>query len=91
MAWDLTQTTLRPFFSSEAMAQIFSDKARIQAMLDVEAALARTQAGLGIVPEAAAAAIAEAAWAEHFDIPALAEEAARTSSTPASSCRCARR
>jgi 3-carboxy-cis,cis-muconate cycloisomerase len=74
MAWDLTQTTLRPFFSSEAMAQIFSDKARIQAMLDVEAALARMQAGLGIIPEDAAAAIAEAAWAEHFDIPALAEE-----------------
>jgi 3-carboxy-cis,cis-muconate cycloisomerase len=75
MAWDLTQATLRPFFSSEAMAQIFSDKARLQAMLDVEAALARIQAGLGIIPEAAATAIAEAAWAEHFDIPALAEEA----------------
>jgi 3-carboxy-cis,cis-muconate cycloisomerase len=73
MSWDVSQSTLRRFFSTEAMAHVFSDRARIQAMLDVEAALARAQASLGIVPEAAAAAIAEAAWTDQFDADELSE------------------
>ena len=39
MTWPQS-SVLGPFFSSEAMAKVFSDPARIQAMLDVEAALA---------------------------------------------------
>jgi 3-carboxy-cis,cis-muconate cycloisomerase len=43
------------------MRAIFSEERRLQTMLDVEAALARAQAALGIVPERAAAAISHAA------------------------------
>ncbi|MDL4776461.1 3-carboxy-cis,cis-muconate cycloisomerase [Actinomadura xylanilytica] len=51
------------------------DLAWLQAMLDAEAALARAQARLGIVPADAAAAITEAARADRFDLPALARRA----------------
>ena len=54
----------------------FSDQARLQAMLDVEAALADAEAHLGIIPRAAATAIRAAARAERLDAGALASEAA---------------
>ena len=38
-------------FTSSRMKEIFCDEARFQAWLDVEAALARAQARLGIIPE----------------------------------------
>ena len=41
-------------FGSDAMRDLFSDRARLQLMLDVEAALARVQARLGIIPAAPA-------------------------------------
>ncbi len=54
------------------------DAAWLQAMLDVEAALARAQARLGIVPVAAAEVIAAACRAERFSLAALGAEGART-------------
>ena len=48
-------------FGSAEMRALFGDRQRLQAMLDVEAALARVEARLGIVPPEAAAAIAAAA------------------------------
>jgi 3-carboxy-cis,cis-muconate cycloisomerase len=56
------------------MAGTFSDTARIQAMLDVEAALARAQAGAGLIPREAAFVIADAARAENFDPDELGQE-----------------
>ena len=44
----------RDLFSTPAMRRIFSDRARVQYYLDIEAALARVQARLGIIPVAAA-------------------------------------
>ena len=41
-------------FAARAMREIFSDRARTQRYLDVELALARVQARLGIIPAAAA-------------------------------------
>ena len=67
--------------TTDALAAVFSDASVLQAMLDVEAALARVQSGLGLVPQAAAAAIMAAARADHFDAAALAREA-RASATP---------
>ncbi len=58
-------------FSTPAMLDAVSDRAWLQAMLDVEAALALAQATLGMVPEPAALAIAERCQAELFDIDAL--------------------
>lgn len=58
------------------LAELFSDQSVLQAMLDFEVALARTEARLKIVPQAAAEAIASAARAEAFDSGALANAAA---------------
>src|SRR5262244_858510 len=41
----------RDIFSTEPMRRIFADENRIQKYLDVEAALARVQARLGIIPQ----------------------------------------
>jgi 3-carboxy-cis,cis-muconate cycloisomerase len=57
------------------MASVFSDAARLQAMLDVEAALASAQAACGVIPPAAAEAIGAAAKAELYDLEALGREA----------------
>jgi len=43
----------RDIFSTEAMRRVFSDENRIQKYLDFEAALARAQARLGIIPKEA--------------------------------------
>ena len=63
--------------STEALAAVFSDEAVLRAMLDFEAALARAQARVGIIPEAAAAAIAAAATPDGFDIAELSRQALR--------------
>jgi 3-carboxy-cis,cis-muconate cycloisomerase len=44
----------RDIFSTEAMRHVFSDGNRVQKYLDFEAALARAQARLGIIPQQAA-------------------------------------
>ncbi len=56
------------------------DLAWLQAMLDVEAALARACAREGLIPEADAEAIAAACRAEDYDLGALADETARHAS-----------
>ena len=60
---------------------LYRVESRWQAWLDVEAALAEAQAELGIVPPAAAAAIARAARLERLDRARIAEATRRTSHT----------
>lgn len=60
-----------------AVRAAFSDRATVQAALDFEAALARAEAGCGVIPAAAAASIAEACRAELYDLDALAAGALR--------------
>src|SRR4051812_44659548 len=67
--------------TTEALAAVFSDASVLQAMLDIESALARVQADLRIIPASAATAIAAAAHADQFDAASLAREA-RASATP---------
>jgi 3-carboxy-cis,cis-muconate cycloisomerase len=55
-----------------------ADRAWLQAMLDVEAALARAQARAGLLPAEHADAIARACTAERFDAGAIGAEAAKT-------------
>ncbi len=59
------------------MRAVCDDGAFLQDMLDVEAALARAEASVGVIPQAAAAPIAAACSAERFEIGALAEAATR--------------
>ena len=67
----LTSEIFGNLFGTREMRLIFSDRALIQRYLDVEAALARVQARLGIIPEAAAAAITEQASVDHIDMARL--------------------
>ena len=64
--------------TTDALAAVFSDDSLLQAMLDVEAALARVQAREGIIPERAANAIQSAAVAARFDAAAIARESRQT-------------
>ncbi|HEX3498340.1 MAG TPA: 3-carboxy-cis,cis-muconate cycloisomerase [Stellaceae bacterium] len=59
-------------FGSKAMRELFSDRRRLQCMLDVEAALARTQARLGVIPAAAAQAITAAATVDRLKLSEIA-------------------
>jgi 3-carboxy-cis,cis-muconate cycloisomerase len=63
---------LDPLFGSAAMGEVFSDAARVQRMLDFEAALARAEAGCGLIPATAALAIASKCKVELIDFNALA-------------------
>jgi 3-carboxy-cis,cis-muconate cycloisomerase len=64
-------------FSTEAMRRVFSDENRVRKYLEFETALARVQARLGIIPEAAAAEIQMKAKIETFDLAELARETER--------------
>ena len=63
------------------MREIFSDRGRLQGMLDFEAALARAEARAGVIPKAAAAAIEAQCQAKLFDIEALARGAVLAGNT----------
>lgn len=67
---------LGPLFASARLHSVFSDPARLQAMLDVEAALARAEARVGVIPDTAVLPIVESCRVDAFDIPALAEACA---------------
>ncbi|SDS36991.1 3-carboxy-cis,cis-muconate cycloisomerase [Pseudomonas oryzae] len=60
------------YFTSAPMRAVFCDQGRLQGMLDFEAALARAEAAVGLIPAAAVAPIAGACRAELYDVPALA-------------------
>ena len=66
----LDSALLGPLFTTADMAQCFSDTARVGAMLAAEAALARAQSGLGLVPGGLTDAI-EAIPAESLGLAAL--------------------
>jgi 3-carboxy-cis,cis-muconate cycloisomerase len=68
------------FLSTKAVARVFAPPSVVQAMLDVEAALARAQAAEGLLPEAAARAIAGVCKAELFDVDAIVADSVRAGS-----------
>lgn len=61
------------YFTAPAMRAIFCDAGRVQGMLDFEAALARAEARVGLIPAEAVAPIEAACKAELYDYPALAQ------------------
>jgi 3-carboxy-cis,cis-muconate cycloisomerase len=67
---------LDPLFTTDAIREVFSDRACLQRMLDFEAALARAQARTGVIPASAASPIQAKCRAELFDFEALARAAA---------------
>src|SRR5262249_46669544 len=65
-------------WGTDELRAIFSDENRVQKWFDYEAALARTQAELGIIPQAAADEIAAKAKVGNVDLEAIAAEVRRT-------------
>ncbi|WP_319941679.1 3-carboxy-cis,cis-muconate cycloisomerase [Pseudomonas californiensis] len=60
------------YFSQPEMSVIFSDQGRVQGMLDFEAALARAEARVGLIPQSVVADIEAGCRAELFDFDELA-------------------
>ena len=67
---------LDPLFGAAAMDEVFADNARLQYMLDFEAALANAQAQSGVIPPATARAIGSRCKANLLDAGALANATA---------------
>ncbi len=61
------------YFTARDMREVFCDQGRVQAMLDFEAALARAEARVGLIPDSAVAPIAAACSAALYDFAALGE------------------
>ncbi|WP_248915691.1 3-carboxy-cis,cis-muconate cycloisomerase [Pseudomonas moorei] len=61
------------YFTARDMREVFCDQGRVQAMLDFEAALARAEARVGLIPQTAVAPIEAACQAGHYNFAALGE------------------
>lgn len=66
-----SDSLLGSLFGDPDIDALFTDRARLQGMLDFEAALARAEARCGVIPDAAVPAIAAACDASRYDIGAL--------------------
>jgi len=64
---------LDELFAAEPMRGVFSDRALVQGMLDFEAALARAEAAVGVIPSPIAAAIVSQCRAQLLNLEALSE------------------
>ncbi len=73
----IDSAVFRNIFSTEAMRRVFSDESRVQKYLDFEAALARAQARLGIIPQNAAEEIVHQCDAGEIDFVKLERQTAR--------------
>ena len=69
----LDSAVFRDIFTTPAMRHVWSDENRVQKYLDFEAALARAQARLGIIPKNAAAEIVRHCEAKQIDMAKLKE------------------
>lgn len=74
----LDNATATTAFGCEAMQALFDTRSQYQAWLDVEAALARAQGSLGLIPAEAAERITECAKIEDFDTDEIAARSAET-------------
>jgi 3-carboxy-cis,cis-muconate cycloisomerase len=73
----LDSAIFRDIFGTEAMRQVWSDGNRIQKYLDFEAGLARAQARLKIIPQAACDEILQHCKVEQYDIEKLKKQTER--------------
>ena len=69
----LDSAVFRDIFTTPAMRHVWSDENRVQKYLDFEAALARAQARLGIIPKNAATEIVRHCEAKQIDMAKLKE------------------
>lgn len=74
----IDSAVFQDWFGSQEMRQVFTDEHRLQRWLDVEAALARVQGKLGIIPDKAAKEISAKAQAANLNLQEFKEAADRT-------------
>ena len=55
-------------FGTESMREVFNERAYVERFMEVEAALARAEAEVGLIPEAAAEEITETASLDYLDL-----------------------
>jgi 3-carboxy-cis,cis-muconate cycloisomerase len=73
----IDSAVFRHIFGTEQMRKVWSDENRTQRYLDIEAALARAQAHLGVIPAKAAAEITKQARVEYIDFEKLQQQTER--------------
>jgi 3-carboxy-cis,cis-muconate cycloisomerase len=73
----LDSVIFRDIFSTAEMRHVFSDEARTGYYLEIEAALARAQARLGIIPDKAAQEIGRQCKIENIDLARLKQQTER--------------
>jgi 3-carboxy-cis,cis-muconate cycloisomerase len=73
----LDSAIFRDIFGTPQMREVFSDEARTGYYLEIEAALARAQARLGIIPQEAAREIERACRIENIDLARLKQQTER--------------
>jgi 3-carboxy-cis,cis-muconate cycloisomerase len=73
----LDSAVFRDIFTTEAMRNVLSDENRVQKYLDFEAALARAQARLKIIPQEAADEVVKHCDAKEYDMAKLKEATER--------------
>ena len=73
----LDSVIFRDIFSTAEMRQVFSDEARVGYYLEIEAALAKAQARLAVIPEKAAQEIVRQCRIENIDLARLKQQTER--------------
>jgi 3-carboxy-cis,cis-muconate cycloisomerase len=73
----LDSAIFRDIFTTPEMREVFSDERRTSYYLEIERALARAQARLGIIPEKAAREIERQCRIENIDLPRLKQQTER--------------
>jgi 3-carboxy-cis,cis-muconate cycloisomerase len=68
------------FLSTPELLELFSEREMVEAMLRFEASLARAQASVGLIPEAAAQSIIGTCKVELFDVAKIVRESGRAGS-----------
>src|SRR6516225_2848701 len=76
-ATTLDSMIFRDIFTTAEMRQVFSDENRTACYLEIEAALARVQGRLGIIPKEAAAEIESKCKIENIDLDKLKQQTER--------------
>ena len=78
MTTTLDSKIFGPLFGDSELNEFFTDDAYVRALVDVEIALARAQARLGIIPANAADQISSGVQCNKIDIAALAKGTAHS-------------
>lgn len=68
----------KDMFGTESMRSIFSDEGLLQRYLDIEVALARVQARLGMIPREAVDEIARKATIDNLDMTELKKQTGKS-------------